>query len=75
MTTETQTYPNFISWKTAKKRGSIRPSNGWRPLNSSRNNLTITWNNDPPPPPPPKRRLTQRAFIDELAEQNEVEII
>jgi len=75
MTTETETYPNETAWHNTMKRGSLRPSTGWRMLSNSKDRLEITWSNDPPPPPPPKRQLTQRAFLDELAEQQGVEII
>ncbi len=51
MTTEIQTYPNEQSWRDDMKRGSVRTSTGWKMLSNSKDNLSITWNNDPPPPP------------------------
>ncbi len=78
MVTEIDNYPNEQAMKAAKNRGGFRHAQGWRPLHTN-NNLdgtwTIHWNNDPSPPPPPKRNLTQSQFLDELADERNINII
>jgi len=54
MTNELENYLNETSMNAAKLRTSQRHIDGWRPINSSKNQngtWTITWNNDPPAPP------------------------
>ena len=48
MTTETDTYPDEATWRTALEgnRGG-----GWYIVSNSKIKLQITWSNDPPPPP------------------------
>jgi len=35
----------------------------------------VIYDNTPDPPPPPKRRLTETAFIRELAQNSDIELI
>lgn len=78
LTIEIEDYSNRVLMKTAKK---IRASNGWRALhtdfinNKESDGYQVTYDNTPDPPPLPKRQLTQRQFLDELAAQNNAEII
>lgn len=69
MTTDTITYPDETSWRDALDNGR----RNWKILTNSRLALKITWNNDPPVIIPPKN-MTQRAFIDLLAAERNVNI-
>jgi len=78
MVTETENYQDRQAMRAAKLRTATRHQNGFRPIHSNRNNdgtWTVFWNNDPEPPSSPPRQLTQRQFLDEMAEERGVEII
>lgn len=55
--------------------------NGFRAIhtdyinNDQNQGFKVTFSNDTPPPPPPKRRLTETAFIRELATNSDIELI
>ncbi len=68
MTTETITYPDLTTWRTA-----LDGRRGWKANTNSRSKLEITWNNDPFVPKPPTD-MTQRTFIDMLAEERNIRI-
>ena len=77
MVTEIVNYPDEQTMRAAKLRSTLRHQNGFRPLHTDKttSGWRITWTNDPEPLPLPPRQLTQRVFLDELAEERNVSII